>query len=344
MKAAVLQAPGKLEFREEKHLICPEGGLLLKTMACSICSTDVKMYHHGHRDLAYPRILGHEVAGEVVESRSASGFKPGDRVQLFPGICCGECPSCRRGADNQCHNISIIGFNYDGGFAEYIAVPPQSITGGGVNHLPDGLSYEEATLAEPLASCLNSQQLCNVSAGDSVLILGAGPLGLLQALLAKHNGASKIIVAEPLAARLAIPGIAATDRMIDINKEELAKVVTDETDGRGADVILAASGGADVAALPPLLAPRGRLCLFSGLPRQEAIVPLDANLIHYRELSITGAYGSTAAQNRLAVELIASGNIPVAQLITKRFRLDEIEEGMAYTAGRVGLKAIITFS
>jgi L-iditol 2-dehydrogenase len=343
MKAAVLQAPGKLELKETEVLTCPEGGLLLKTMACSICSTDVKMYLHGHRDLVYPRILGHEVAGEVVESRAASGFKPGDRVQLFPGICCGECPSCRRGADNQCQHIGIIGFNYDGGFAEYIAVPPQSITGGGVNHLPDGLSYEEATLAEPLASCINSQQLCNVSAGDSVLILGAGPLGQLQALLAKHNGASKIMIAEPLAARLVIPGIAAVNRMIDINKEELAKVVAEETDGRGADVILAASGEANVAALPPLLAPRGRLCLFSGLPRQDAIVPLDANLIHYRELSITGAYGSTTAQNRLAVELIASGDIPVAQLITKRFRLDEIEEGMEYTARRVGLKAMITF-
>lgn len=343
MKAAVLQAPGKLELKEAKALSCPEGGLLLKTRACSICSTDVKMYHHGHRDLAYPRILGHEVAGEVVESRSGGGFKPGDRVQLFPGICCGECPSCRRGAENQCHHIGIIGFNYDGGFADYIAVPPQSVTGGGVNRLPDGLSYEEATLAEPLASCINSQQLCNVSAGDSVLILGAGPLGLLQAMLAKHNGATKIIIAEPLAARLVISGFAAVDRMVDINKEELAKVVARETGGYGVDVILAASGEADVATLPPLLAPRGRLCLFSGLPRQGAVVPLDANLIHYRELSITGAYGSTAAHNRMAVELIASGEIPVTRLITRRFRLDEIEEGMAYTAGRVGLKAVITF-
>ena len=343
MKAAVLQAPGKLELKELKVLTCPEGGLLLKTMACSICSTDVKMYLRGHRDLAYPRILGHEVTGEVVESRVTSSFKPGDRVQLFPGICCGECPSCRRGADNQCHHIGIIGFNYDGGFADYIAVPVQSVIGGGVNRLPDDLSYKVATLAEPLASCINSQQLCNVSEDDSVLILGAGPLGLLQAMLAKHNRAGKIMVAEPLAARLVISSIAEIDRVIDINKEELAKVVAEETDGRGVDVILAASGEADVAALPPLLAPRGRLCLFSGLHRQEAIVPLDANLIHYRELSVTGAYGSTAAQNRMAVDLIASGEIPVNQLITRGFRLDEIEEGMAYTAGRVGLKAVITF-
>jgi L-iditol 2-dehydrogenase len=120
-------------------------------------------------------------------------------------------------------------------------------------------------------------------------------------------------------------------------------VVAEETDGHGVDVILAASGDADVAALPPLLAPRGRLCLFSGLPRQEAIIPLDANLIHYRELSVSGAYGSTATHNRIAVELIASGEIPVRRLITRRFRLDEIEAGMEYTTGRVGLKAVITF-
>jgi L-iditol 2-dehydrogenase len=312
-------------------------------MACSICSTDVKMYRHGHRDLIYPRVLGHEVAGEVMESRGSGGLQPGDRVQLYPGICCGECPFCRRGADNQCHHIGIIGFNYDGGFADYIGVPPQSVTSGGVNRLPDGISYEEATLAEPLASCINSQQSCAVSQGDSILILGAGPLGLLQAMLAKHSRVSKVMVAELLPTRLEISSIAEVDRMIDINKEELAKVVAEETDDSGVDVILTASGEADVAKMLPLLAPRGRLCLFSGLPRQEAIISLDANLIHYRELSITGAYGSTAAQNRMAVDLIASDQIPVHQLITRRFRLEEIEEGMEYTASRTGLKAVITF-
>ena len=343
MKAVVLQKPKKLEFKEIAVPDCPEGGLLLKTKACSICSTDVKMYLRGHRDLVYPRILGHEVTGEIVESRTSDGFKSGDRVQLYPGICCGECPACRRDTDNQCQHIGIIGFNYDGGFAEYVAVPPQSVSRNGVNHLPDGLSYEEATLAEPLASCINSQQLCNISKGDSVLIFGAGPLGLLQAMLAKQNGASKVLVAELFPSRLKIQGFAGLDRMIDVGKEDLDKIVKEETDNHGVDVILIASGEVDIRKLPLLLAPRGRLCLFSGLNKQKEMVLLGANLVHYRELTIVGAYGSTASHNKMAIKLITSGEIPAKQLITRRLRLEEIEEGMAYTAKRTGLKAVITF-
>lgn len=345
MKAAILKAPGHLVLEEVARPACPEGGLLVKTGACSICRTDAKMYKRGHRDLAYPRILGHEVAGMVVESdATASLFKAGDRVQIFPGICCGTCPPCRRGADNQCQHIGIIGFSHDGGFAEYLSLPPQSVTAGGVNLLPAGLSYEEAALAEPLASCLNGQQLANVARGDSVLILGAGPIGLLHAMLARDREASRILVAECLPSRLKTAKPVSIDRIIDIEKESLAAVVPQETGGQGVDVILVACAEADVSSLPALLAPRGRLCLFSGLPPEKAETLFDANLIHYRELTIVGAYGSTAAQNSAALELVASGRLPIGQLITRRLPLDEIVEGMEYVAKRAGLKAVVTFS
>lgn len=344
MKAAILETPGKLILDQVAMPSCPDGGLIVKTQACSICSTDVKMFQRGHRDAHYPRILGHELAGIIVESRSqGSTFQTGDRVQVFPGICCGLCPACRRGVDNQCEHIGIIGFSHDGGFAEFLVVPPQSVAGGGVNLIPEGVSYEEASLTEPLSSCINGQQLAGVTEGDTVLILGAGPIGLLHAMLARGRGASRILVAECSPDRLSMAGIAEIDRKIDINKESTAMVIQEETGGRGADVILIASSEIMVSSLPDLLTSRGRLCLFSGLPQEGAQIALDTNLIHYKELTIVGAYGSTAGQNSAALRLIASGKVPVARLITRRISLDEIHDGMGYVANREGLKTVITF-
>jgi L-iditol 2-dehydrogenase len=137
--------------------------------------------------------------------------------------------------------------------------------------------------------------------------------------------------------------VADIDRKIDINRESMEVVVEEETAGRGVDVILIASSQVTVSSLPQLLAPGGRLCLFSGLPPETAQIPLDTNLIHYGELTVTGAYGSTAAQNSAALRLITSGKVPVAPLITRRLPLGEIEEGMDYVAKRKGLKAVVTF-
>ena len=344
MKAAILTAPGNLVVKEVGTPPCPEGGLLVKTRACSICTTDAKMYHQGQRDLADPRILGHEFSGVIAETHTRDGaFEPGDRVQVAPGIGCGRCPACQRGADNRCPHIGIFGFNYDGGFAEFVTVPERSVLGGGVNQIPEGTSFEEAALAEPLASCLNGQQQAGITGGDTVLILGAGPIGLLHARLARLKRATRILIAERLANRLETAELAGAERIIDLNSESTAEVVKEESSGRGVDVILLACREAALKSLLELLAPGGRMCLFSGLPAESTRGQLDANLIHYREISITGAYGCTAAQNRAALELIASGQIDVSRLITRRLSLDEIGEGLEYTGRREGLKATIKF-
>jgi L-iditol 2-dehydrogenase len=343
MKAALLKVPGNLVIEEVETPSCPERGLKVKIKACSICSTDVKMFQKGHRALAYPRILGHEISGVVVENlASFNGFKIGDRVQIYPGICCGSCPACKRGAENQCQEISIIGFTHDGGFAEFLTVPLKSVTHGGVNLIPDGLSFEEATLAEPLASCINGQKQVGLRSDDIVLIVGAGPIGLLHAMLAQVNGALKVLVAEQWPSRLKAPKMVPIDRMIDISRESLKAVVQKETNGRGVDAIIIASSEADISTLPELLSPGGRICLFSGIA-SGAHLNLDANLAHYRELSLVGAYGSTAAQNSEALNLIASGKVQAGLLITKRIPLDHIEEGMDYVSQRKGLKAVVTF-
>lgn len=342
MRAAVLEAPGCMRLAEVDAPTCPEGGLLVEIRACSICSTDVKMYQRGHRDLVYPRILGHEVSGVVVESRAPNDqIRVGERVQVYPGMGCRRCLACRRGTENMCPQVAIFGFNRDGGFAQLLAVPPQGLAS--INPIPEGLSFEEAALAEPLASCLNGQQLADVTGGDSVLVIGAGPLGLLHTMLARTNRASPVLLAERLPPRLTSAGPAGADRLIDTSRESLEAAVWQETDGRGVDVILVAGSEFDVAPLPHLLVPGGRLCLFSGLPSDSSQTVVDTNLVHYRQLAIVGAYGSTAAQNRAAIKLISAGKVPVAWLITRRLSLDEIEGGMDYTARRQGLRAVITF-
>jgi len=342
MKAAILKSAGNLALEDTATPPCPPGGLLVRVRACSICSSDARMLREGHRALAYPRILGHEVAGEIIESRTPRGeLKTGDRVQLYPGIPCGKCPPCRRGQENHCRELGIIGFSCDGGFAEVVAVPARSLAGGGVNPIPEGLSCEEASLAEPLASCLNGQGLAGVGRGDSVLIVGAGPIGLLHAMLAGVNGAAEIYMAERLPERLEAPGAAPIERMIDAAGEDIKTVIDEETGGRGVDVIIVACSQADASSLPELLAPRGRLCLFSGLA--DGDISLDANLCHYRELGMVGAYGSTASQNSAAIDLIAEGRVPVGSLITARFPLEGIADAIEYVSRRQGLKAVITF-
>lgn len=317
MMAAVLEAPGNLTLRVVEDPVCSEGGLILKVEACSICSTDVKMIRRGQKDLVYPRILGHEIAGTVFE-RDGIGPRVGERVQVFPGIFCGRCPSCRRGAENMCERIRIFGFNLDGGFAEYLLVPRESVRNSGVFPVPDGVKFEDAALAEPLACCINAQERVEVGEGDSVLIFGAGPAGILHALLARERGASMVVIVEPLERRVDLARSFGADLVVSSGGEDLAAQADEATDGKGFDVAILASR--DVAVdddLLALLTPGGRMSLFSGFPFDLAAPRLDLNQLHYREILIVGSYGCTPAHNRRALDLI-SGPLDVGRLITER--------------------------
>lgn len=342
MMAAVLEAPGRMSHREVVDPVCPEGGLILKVEACSICSTDVKMMRRGQRDLVCPRILGHEISG-VVSERNGIGPRVGERVQVFPGIFCGRCPACSRGAENLCEQVRVLGFNLDGGFAEYLLVPRNSVRNGGIFSIPDGVKLEEAALAEPLACSINSQERVGVGEDDSVLIFGAGPAGILHALLARERGASMVVISEPLENRVDLARSSGADLVVSSCGEDLRERAAEATDGRGFDVIILASR--DVAVdddLLALLAPRGRISLFSGLPPNLATPRLDLNHLHYRENLIVGSYGCTPAHNRKALDLISSGAIAVGRLITTRVSLSEIMSGMNHAERREGLKAVVT--
>jgi L-iditol 2-dehydrogenase len=341
MKAAVLKAPGILELEDLPDPECPKGGALIEVKACSVCGTDVKMLRKGHKDLVYPRILGHEIVGKIAEICQECDFIEGDLVQVWPGIACGMCRPCLRGNDNQCESMKILGFNRDGGFAELVTLPKESISRG-MNLIDRRASeLDIISLAEPLACCLNGQELTAVSEGDVVLIIGGGPIGCLHAALAELRGAEKIIVAEKLENRIGKIKRHTACRVLDVSMS-LQEAVFEETCGKGVDVILMATPEVGIDnSLLKLLAPGGRICIFSGPRSGDYEKTIDIRSLHYRELTIVGAYGCSSRQNKQAVRLLASGALDVDWIITKMSTLENIWEALDHSSERRGLKAVV---
>jgi L-iditol 2-dehydrogenase len=345
MQAAVLEGPGDLVIRDVARPACPAGGVLVRVKACSLCATDAKMWQLGQRDLVLPRILGHEVAGEIAEvAAEVAGLQVGDRVQVAPGLPCGRCRWCLSGAPNMCQDMRIIGFHHDGGLAEYLAVPAAGVQQGAVTMLPSGLPYGSAALAEPLACCLNAQELARVRPGDRVAIFGAGPQGLLHVQVARLQGAAQIILVENNPARLKAAARAGADQVIDAEQQDPVLLIQAATGGQGVEVVIPACGS--LAALDwglAILAKRGRLCLYAGLPKEGEMHPVSLNRLHYLEASLVGAYGCTSRQNALAVTLMAQGRIRVDQLISHRLPLNRVAEGLEIVLDRRELKVVVEF-
>lgn len=340
MKAAVLEGPGCLAVRELNEPVCPPGGALVEVEACAICPSDIKMARVGHRDLTYPRVLGHEVAGVVLEADPSLGVVPGARVQVWPGLACGACPACRQGADNMCQSQGILGFNQDGGFAQRMAVPAECAQRGGMNLIPPGLSSTVASLAEPLACCVHAQRSAEVGPEDVVIIFGAGPMGLLHTMLARSHGAVPLVV-DPLKERRELALDMGAEVSVSPDDDSLLNDVRSLTP-RGANVAILATPQASLDAVLDLMAPRGRVCLFSGLPRGGSSREVDLNALHYRELSLLGSYGCTSRSTTTALGLIAEGRVQAGRLITQEVSLTDLEKGFRHIEGREGLKSVVT--
>jgi len=363
MKAAVLKSPKNLELMDLPDPRCPPGGALIRVEACAVCGTDIKMLDQGHRDLQYPRILGHEVVGRIeeIDRKAQAGghrIRAGDLVQIWPGIACGRCPACLREADNRCRDMKIIGFNCDGGFAEYLALPAQSLSESfgicrALNPLPESVDPALFTLTEPLACCINGQEQARVREGDSVLIWGGGPIGALHALLAELNGAGKILLAERLPGRIEEIRRHTCAQVIDLSSNnrdengrdllrEAERAILSETDGQGVDLILTATPEVRISLRQMgLLAPGGRICIFSGPRPGEYEETINLRSMHYLEQTITGSYGCSSRHNRMAARLLESKQVEGDWIISKRVDLDRIGEAFEHSSRRAGLKSVV---
>jgi L-iditol 2-dehydrogenase len=328
MKAYVLKGPGELVPAQIERPVCGPDEVIVRPVVVNICKTDVKCVDHGQRDLVYPRVLGHEIAGIIDEVGSAvAGYAPGQRVHVHPGIACGRCWYCQQGLDNLCDSVRIMGFNYDGGFQEYLKIPAEGVAGGILNVVEnDALPLEAVSFIEPLACCVNLQNQLNFSGEPTVLIIGGGRLGVLNLLTAKAKGAGTVILVEPDARRresgLALGFDAACA------PEEAAQTVARATGGRGADIAVPCCP--DASALTQalgLLRKQGQLGYFSGLigktPDLAAL-----NSIHYKEIHVAGSYGCGLSHSIAARKWLESGAIDVLPLISHRIPLADLPQGM----------------
>jgi L-iditol 2-dehydrogenase len=327
MKVARFHAPGDIRVEDLPEPSPGPGDVKIRVRNCSTCGTDVKISRFGHQNIVPPRVMGHEVAGEVVEvGDDVEGWSSGDRVQVIAAIPCGTCAECKRGSMTVCPNQTSIGYDYDGGFAEFMIVPAKVLAVDGLNRIPEGLSFAEASVAEPFACAINAQELARVGPGDDVVVIGSGPIGCLHVRLARANGAARVTLVELNRDRLEqAAAIVKPDHTICSSDTDAVDEIAKLTDGRGVDVIItaAASGKAQEQALQ-MAARQGRISFFGGLPKDNPVIALDSNLVHYRELTIVGANGSSPAHNKRALARIADGSVPVADLITHRLPLREV--------------------
>ena len=344
MKAARFYAPGDIRIEEVAEPAAGPGEVRLRVRNCSTCGTDVKISRAGHQNLTPPRTLGHEIAGEVDQvGEGVTGWAVGDRVQVIAAIPDGTCVQCRKGRPSVCANQESMGYQYDGGFAQYMTVPAKVLAVDGLNRIPDELTFAEASVAEPLACVLNGQELAGVGKGDTVVVMGAGPIGCLHVRLARSRGADKVILVELNRGRLdAAAAVVKPDAAICSAETDAVDQVLKLTDGQGADVVItaAAAKAAQEQALQ-MAARSGRISLFGGLPKSDPVIASDSNLIHYRELTVVGANGSSPAHNAEALRLIATGAVPVSDLITHRLPLEKVLEGIEIVARGEAIKVTI---
>ena len=341
MKASVYEGIEKFVVRDVEVPECMEDGILIKVEACGICGSDIRNYHSGLRGGITKQIMGHEIAGSVEEVGSTvERFKIGDKVAIAPDVSCGECYYCKRGLVNLCVNHKMVGTHFPGGFAQYVYLSKEILTRGMVHHMPEGLSFDEATISEPASSVLACQEYNNISLGDTVVIIGDGPIGCLHIEVARARGASTIIMVG-LTRLDSVPQFK-PDYIINAANQNPVEKVLKITNGRGADVAIIANPVAKTQEQGiEMVRKRGKVIIFGGVNKNNPMTALNSNLIHYNELSVVGAFSYTAITHEKALHLISEGKISAKKFINKYVSLEEIPEGIAYAEQGKALKVVI---
>jgi L-iditol 2-dehydrogenase len=345
MKAAVFMGPEKMEVKEVTKPECRPGEVLLAVKACAVCGTDGRIYYFGQKNVVPPHIIGHEIVGEIAEiGGDVEGYELGEPVTVVTSIGCGQCNYCERGLTNMCPGSKAVGYYYPGGFAEYMIVPAEAVRQDAIVKLPEGMPYDKAAMVEPLSCCINGQEYLNIMPGDTVVVIGAGPIGCMHLMLAQADEAGKTIIIDVDEKRLKMAERFEPDLIIDGRDGSSVERVLQATAGLGAEVVIVACGShqAQMDALR-MAAKMGRVSYFAGLPKDKPTITFDSNLVHYREISVFGAFASHRRQFVKALDLISSGRINASKLITRRFPLERIVEGIVTTKKGEGLKSVVVF-
>ena len=335
MKAAVWHGTHSMKIEERDPLTLESGEVLIKVRATGICGTDIMIYEGKFPRARPPLVPGHEVAGEVAETRDVpADLKKGDRVVVFPLISCGKCIACRMGVQNTCQHLQVLGNDIDGSFSEYMKTSYDKLY-----RIPNDFSFEKASLVEPACVAFHAVKRACISVGDTVVVQGAGPIGILTGMIARISGASNIIMSEVQKYRIEL----ARDlgfTVIDASADDVVAEVRRLTDGRGADVVFTAAPVKQAAVeITRMIRPRGRVVIFALFKEP---VPVDLINLTFTEGCICGSRVYTPVDFERTVGLVVSGELEVDRLITHKIGLQDVEKGInTVQSGQDVMKVII---
>ena len=344
MKAAVYLGKEQLVVQDVTNPSLEDGEVLLKIHACSVCGTDLRTYRHGDKKIIPPRVLGHEFCATVLESRAPeANVKVGDRVVMYIVIVSESDRYVEMGRENLTAHRTTISYHHDGAFASFMKVPAIAVKQGNLFKVTSDITNEHMSLAEPLGCCMNAHSRLGIGLKDTVAVIGAGPIGMMHATLARLQGAQKVIVLDNNPARLEMAKRFDIDATLLVQPDGSHRdQVRDLTDGFGTDVTIVAVSAAPAQndALE-IAAKAGRVNFFAGLPKSNPIAPLDVNHIHYKELLIGGSYSEKKSDFQAAFALLHSGRFPADKFITHTLPLERINEAFPLMESGAALKVCI---
>jgi L-iditol 2-dehydrogenase len=344
MNAAVFYGPRDVRVEAVPRPSAGEGEVVLRVLRCAVCGTDKRIFTHGQKNVVPPAITGHEIVGTVYEIGPgvAGELKTGQKVIVATVVGCGKCVYCQRKQYNLCDSFTALGYDYAGGFAEYVKIPATAVAQGNVIPIPPSMSVERAALIEPLSCCLNGQEYLSPQPGERAVVFGAGPIGLMHASILKARGCDPVIVADVSGERLDYVQEFGLGLPVNTAAGDAVRKILQAGGGEKFDVaITACSVKAAQADALKLVRKKARVSFFAGIPKDDPVLGIDTNLIHYNEISVFGCFASNLQHYHQALEMVSRDDLPWERFLTHRFKLHDMVKAYAVIEAGQGIKTII---
>lgn len=341
MKAALMYGPSDIRIEDIQKPKCAEDGMLLKVKAIGLCGSDIRNLTSDSRK-DYPHVYGHEIVGEIVEigEKAEPKYKLKDNIYIYPAAHCLKCEECRSGHHEFCEGMDKY-TDRMGGFADYYAITKKQLESDAIYKIPRNINLISATLAEPLSSVYACQENIDVTFGDTVVIIGAGPIGCFHVKLAKMRGAKKIILIEISQERLTLAKRFGADYYINSSQEDPIEAVMKITNGKGADKVISANPSIQAQSQSIYMAKKaGIVVFFGGVPKNKMAL-IDTNRIHYYGLWIYGHYGANSMQVQRAFEIAISDEFDASKFITHILPLSKINDGIKLSKSGEAIKVVL---